>query len=69
MRGAFMTETEMATVKKRHRNDGGVSWDATVRVRGYPTQCKSFRTRLEPTIGRRERKRRRTGVLSRLART
>jgi integrase len=37
----------MATITKRRRRDGGASWDATVRVRGYPTQCKSFRTRLE----------------------
>lgn len=37
----------MATVSKRRHVDGGLSWDAMVRVRGYPTQCKSFRTRLE----------------------
>ena len=37
----------MATISKRHRKDGGLTWDATVRVRGYPTRCKSFRSRLE----------------------
>lgn len=37
----------MASITKRRRTDGGLSWDAMVRVRGYPTRCKSFRTRLE----------------------
>ncbi len=37
----------MATIKKRDRKDGGVSWDAWVRVKGYPTQCRSFRTKDE----------------------
>jgi len=37
----------MASISKRHRKDGGTSWDAMVRVRGYPTQCRSFRARLE----------------------
>lgn len=37
----------MASIKKRRRLDGGISWDAKVRVRGYPTRCKTFRTRLE----------------------
>ena len=37
----------MATISKRRRVGGGTSWDAMVRVRGYPTRCKSFRTRLE----------------------
>ena len=37
----------MASINKRRRKDGGTSWDAIIRVRGYPTRCKSFRTRLE----------------------
>ena len=37
----------MASINKRRRKDGGTSWDAMIRVRGYPTRCKSFRTRLE----------------------
>ncbi|MFO1306607.1 MAG: site-specific integrase [Burkholderiales bacterium] len=37
----------MASITKRRRKDGGTSWDAMIRVRGYPTRCKSFRTRLE----------------------
>lgn len=37
----------MASISKRRRAQGAVSWDAMVRVRGYPTRCKSFRTRLE----------------------
>ena len=37
----------MATITKRPRVRGAVSWDAMVRVRGYPTRCKSFRTRIE----------------------
>ena len=37
----------MASITKRRRNDGGTSWDAMIRVRGYPTRCRTFRTRLE----------------------
>jgi len=37
----------MAPLQKRRRKDGGVSWDVTVRVRGFPTRRKSFRTRHE----------------------
>lgn len=37
----------MASISKRRRTDGGTSWDAMIRVRGYPTRCKTFRTRLE----------------------
>lgn len=37
----------MASITKRRRTDGGLSWDAMVRVRGYPTRCKSFRTKIE----------------------
>src|SRR5262249_4100887 len=37
----------MASIEKRRRRDGGLSWDATVRVRGYQARYKSFRTRHE----------------------
>src|ERR1700675_1981270 len=37
----------MASITKRQRARGAISWDAMVRVRGYPTRCKAFRTRLE----------------------
>jgi integrase len=37
----------MASISKRKRVRGAISWDAMVRVRGYPTRCKSFRTRIE----------------------
>lgn len=40
----------MATISKRKRRDGGMTWDVTVRVRGYPTRCKSFRTRHEAEV-------------------
>jgi len=42
-----MGAQNMATIAKRRRTDGGMSWDAMVRVRGYPTRCRSFRTRME----------------------
>ena len=38
---------EHGLISKRRRKDGGLSWDTTVRVRGYPTRCMSFRTRFE----------------------
>lgn len=38
---------KVASITKRQRKAGAVSRDAGVRVRGYPTRCKSFRTRLE----------------------
>ena len=38
---------------KRHRTDGGVWWDATVRVRGYVTQCRSLARGWRRTPGRR----------------
>ena len=37
----------MATIAKRRRVRGGISWDAQVRVRGYGTRCKTFRSRIE----------------------
>ncbi len=37
----------MATITKRRRVRGAISWDAVVRVRGYPTRRKLFRTRLD----------------------
>src|SRR5215813_6685338 len=40
------TETAMASITKRRNGDGSTSWDAMVRVVGYPTTCKSFRTKL-----------------------
>ena len=37
----------MASIAKRRNRDNTTSWDATVRVVGYPAACKSFRTKLE----------------------
>jgi integrase len=37
----------MASFKKRALKRGGTAWDAMVRVRGYPPNGKTFRTRLE----------------------
>lgn len=36
----------MATIRKRRNGDGSTSWDALVRVTGYPAAGKSFRTKL-----------------------
>jgi hypothetical protein len=36
----------MATFSKRRNGDGSTSWDALVRVVGYPAACKSFSTKL-----------------------
>ena len=36
----------MATIRRRRNGDGSTSWDALVRVVGYPTTGKSFRTKL-----------------------
>ena len=36
----------MATIRRRRNGDGSTSWDALVRVTGYPAQGKSFRTKL-----------------------
>lgn len=40
----------MASIAKRRRQDGGLSWDVAVRIRGYGTRCKSFRTRHEAEL-------------------
>src|SRR4051812_42381055 len=36
----------MATITKRRNGDGSTSWDALVRIVGYPPTGKSFRTKL-----------------------
>jgi integrase len=36
----------MATLRKRRNGDGSTSWDAMVRIVGYPATGKSFRTKL-----------------------
>ena len=36
----------MATFSKRRNGDGSTSWDAMVRVVGYPATGKSFRSKL-----------------------
>ena len=36
----------MATFHKRRNGDGSTSWDAMVRVVGYPATCKSFPSKL-----------------------
>ncbi|HWZ69928.1 MAG TPA: hypothetical protein VN326_00435, partial [Casimicrobiaceae bacterium] len=36
----------MATYSKRRNGDGSTSWDATVRVVGYPSSTRSFPTKL-----------------------
>jgi len=40
----------MATISKRPRKRDAISWLAMVRVRGYPTRCKTFRTRIEAEV-------------------
>lgn len=37
----------MASIKKRLRRDGGVSWDVRVKVKGYGVLSKTFQTKLE----------------------
>ena len=37
---------DMASITKRRNGDGSTSWDALVRVVGYPATGKSFRTKL-----------------------
>lgn len=37
----------MASIQKRTRSNGRVSWDVRVRVQGYPNLARSFRTKLE----------------------
>ena len=36
----------MASITRRRNGDGSTSWDALVRVVGYPATCKSFRSKL-----------------------
>ena len=40
----------MASITKRRKRGGSVSWDAQVRIVGYPTTCRSFRTQLEAVL-------------------
>ena len=40
----------MATLRKRRNGDGSTSWDATVRIVGYPTVGKSFRTKIQAEL-------------------
>ena len=48
----------MATFHKRRNGDGSTSWDAMVRVVGYPTTSKSFRHQTRGgTVGRPHRRR------------
>jgi integrase len=35
----------MASIGKRRLKDGGLTWDVTVRIRGYQTRCRSFHSR------------------------
>lgn len=36
----------MATIRRRRNGDGSTSWDAMVRIVGYPASGRSFRTKL-----------------------
>src|ERR1700687_3812743 len=38
---------DMATMRKRRNGDGSTSWDATVRIVGYPTNARPFRTKIK----------------------
>jgi integrase len=40
----------MASIARRRNRDGSSSWDATVRIVGHPTACKSFPTKLEADL-------------------
>ncbi len=40
----------MASIIKRPLKGGGLSWTATVRIRGYSTRCQSFPTRHEAEL-------------------
>ena len=40
----------MASITKRRKSDGSSSWDALVRIVGYPATCRSFRTKLEAEL-------------------
>ena len=58
----------MASITRRRNRDGARSYDAVVRIVGYPTACQSFRTKLEAELwaGRVESAaKRRTLVLAR----
>ena len=37
----------MASIKKRYRRDGRISWGVRVKVRGYGVLSKTFPTKLE----------------------
>jgi hypothetical protein len=41
----------MATIRRRRNGDGSTSWDAMVRIVGYPASGKSFRTKLAAVSG------------------
>jgi integrase len=45
-----MEQTTMATLVRRRSKDGSISWLATIRVTGYPTTCKTFRTKGEASL-------------------
>lgn len=36
----------MASIRKRRNDDGTTSWDTLVRVTSYPTESKTFRSKL-----------------------
>jgi hypothetical protein len=40
----------MASISKRRNGDGSTSWDAMVRIVGYPPNGRSFRTKLEAEL-------------------
>jgi hypothetical protein len=40
----------MATMRKRRNGDGSTRWDATVRVVGYPTIARFFRTKIKAEL-------------------
>src|ERR1700687_4575715 len=41
---------DLSTLRKRRNGDGSTSWDATVRIVGYPTIGKSFRTKIQAEL-------------------
>jgi len=40
----------MASISRRRNREGSASWDATARIVGYPTACKTFPTKLEAEL-------------------
>jgi integrase len=40
----------MASITRRRNRDGSTSWDAMIRIVGYPTTCRSFPTKLEAEL-------------------